>query len=156
MTTVHTVVKFLVGHVLAGATVIVGTLLVALVCYVVGLATAPHGIDTPMAVIPEFLTLMFLAGAFAVSASTGSFLISLLLTWLRTKRHFPVWLPVMLVPVLTFIVVLVVCGRSKGMSFMAVVTGAAFVYFGIYWGLLTSSAAVLDFLRRRVSSQMTA
>ena len=156
MVTLHTALKFVVGHVLAGAVVILGTLFVALVCYVIGLATAPHGIDTPMAMIPEFLTLMFMAGVFALVVSTSSFLISVLLTWLRTKRHFPAWLPVIVVPVLTYIAVLLAFGRTMDMAFMAAVTGAAFVYFGIYWTLLTSSAAVLDFLRRRLSSQKTA
>ncbi len=153
MVTFHTALKFVVGHVLAGAVVILGTLLVALACYVIGLATAPHGIDTPAAVIPEFLTLMFMVGVFALVASTASFLISVLLTWLRTKRHFPAWLPVVTIPLLTFVVVLVIFGRTRDMSFVAVVTGMAFVYFGIYWVLLTSSGAVLDFLRRKLFRQ---
>jgi Na+/H+ antiporter NhaB len=156
MVTLHTTLKFIVGHVLAGAVVILGTLLVALICYLIGLATAPHGIDTPVAVIPEFLMLMFMAGGFAVIASTASFLISTLLTWLRTKRRFPVWLPVVVVPLFTFIVVLLGFGETRGWDFVAVVTGSAFIYFGIYWTLLASSGAVLDFLRRKLSSQKTA
>ena len=83
MVTFHTVLKFMVGHVLAGAVIILGTLFVTFMSYVTGLATAPHGVDTPVAVIPEFLSLMFMAGAFAVLASTGLFLISTLLQWLR-------------------------------------------------------------------------
>jgi hypothetical protein len=156
MVTLHTALKFVVGHVLAGAVVILGTLFVTFVCYVFGLATAPHGIDTPVAVIPEFLTLMFMVGVFAVILSTASFVVSVLLTWLRAKRRFPVWLPVAAIPLLTFIVVLLLYGRTRDMSFVAVVTGTAFVYFGIYWTLLTSSGAVLDFFRRKLSSQKTA
>jgi hypothetical protein len=156
MVTFHTALKFVVGHVLAGAVVILGTLLVALVCYVIGLATAPHGIDTPVAVIPEFLSLMLMAGVFAVIASTASFLISVLLSWLRAKLRFPAWLPVVGVPLLTFVVVLPAFGRTRDMSFVAVVTGTAFVYFGVYWTLLTSSGAVLDFFHRKLSSQRTA
>jgi hypothetical protein len=153
MVSSHTVLKFIAGHVLAGAVVILGTLIVTLVGFVIGLATAPQGIDTPVAVIPEFLMLMFGAGFFAVLVSTASFLLSALLTWLRTKRNFPAWLPVIFVPVLTFVVVRLVFGQTKGMSFVATVTGTAFVYFGIYWTLLTSSGAVLDFLGRKLSFQ---
>ena len=156
MVTFHTVLKFLVGHILAGAVVIVGTLFVTFLCYVIGLATAPEGIDTPVAEIPLFLMLMLMAGAFAVVASTASFLTSVLLTWLRTKRRFPAWLPVLAVPLLTFVVVLLAFGRTRGMDFVAVVTGSTFVYFGIYWTLLTSSGAVLDFLRRKLSRHQTA
>jgi hypothetical protein len=156
MITLHTTLKFIVGHVLAGAVVILGTLLVALVCYIIGLAAAPHGIDTPVAVIPEFLMLMFMAGVFAVIASTASFLISVLLTWLRTKRRFPVWLPVVVVPLFTFIVVLLGFGETRGLDFVAVVTGSAFIYFGIYWTLLTLSNALLDFARRKLSRERPA
>jgi drug/metabolite transporter superfamily protein YnfA len=154
--TFHTVLKFIVGHVLAGAVVILGTLFVTFVCYIVALATAPHGIDTPVAVIPEFLTLMFMAGVVAVVASTGSFLLSVLLMWLRSKRHFPAWLPIAVIPLLALLVVLLIFGRTKDMGFVAVVTGGVFLYFGIYWTLLTSSAAVLDFIRRKLSGQKAA
>ena len=153
MVTFHTILRFIVGHVLAGAVVILGTLLVTLVCYIVGLATARQGIDTPVAVIPEFLMVMFMAGVFAVIASTVSFLISALLTWFRTKRQFPAWLPVLVIPLLTFIVVLLAFGQTRGMDFVALVTGLAFVYFGIYWTLLMSSSAVLDFARGKLSSR---
>ena len=149
MITFHTVLKFLVGHILAGAVVILGTLLVTFVCYIIGLATASGGIDTPVAEIPMFLMLMFMAGVVAVSASTGSFLISVLLTWLRSKRRFPAWLPVIGIPLLAFVAVFLIHGQTKDMVFVAIVTGAVFVYFGIYWTLLTSSSAVLDFLRRK-------
>lgn len=156
MVTFHTILKFIIGHVLAGATVILGALLVTMVCYIIGLATAPQGIDTPVAVIPEFLILMFMAGVIAVIASTASFVISALLTWLRTKRHFPAWLPVIIIPLLTFLVVLLAMGQTRGMDFVALVTGMAFVYFGIYWTLLTSSSAVLDFARRKLSRERPA
>ena len=149
MVTFHTVLKFLVGHILAGAVVVLGTLLVTFVSYIIGLATAPDGIDTPMAEIPLFLMLMFMSGVVAVSASIGSFLISVLLTWLRSKRRFPAWLPVIAIPLLAFVVVFLIYGQTKDMIFVAIVTGAVFVYFGIYWTLLTSSSAVLDFLRRK-------
>ena len=152
----HTILKFIVGHVLAGAVVIFGTLLVALVCYIIGLARAAHGIDTPAAEIPFFLTLMCMAGLFALIASTGSFLVSTLLTWLRAKRHFPAWVPVVAIPLMTFGFVLPVFGRSKGLDFVAVVTGAVFIYFGIYWALLMSSAAFLDFFRRKFSRHTAA
>jgi hypothetical protein len=78
------------------------------------------------------------------------------LTWLRAKRRFPAWLPVVGVPLLTFIVVLLVFRETRDMSFVAVVTSLAFVYFGIYWTLLTSSGAVIDFFRRKLSIQKTA
>lgn len=156
MVTSHTILKFIVGHALAGAVVILGTLFVALVCYIVGLATAPQGIDTPVAVIPELLILMFMAGVSAVIVSTASFVISALLTWLRMKRQFPAWLPVIVIPLLTFVVVLLAFGQTRGMGFVALVTGLAFVYFGIYWTLLTSSGVVLDFFRRKLSNQKTA
>ncbi len=156
MVTFHTVLKFLVGHILAGAVVILGTLLVTFVCYVVGLATAPEGIDTPVAEIPFFLTLMFMAGVVAVSASTGSFLISVLLTWLRSKRHFPGWLPVIAIPLLAFVIVFLIWGQTKGVVFVAIMTGAISLYFGTYWTLLTSSSAVLDFLRRKLIREKTA
>jgi hypothetical protein len=156
MVTLHTGLKFVVGDVLAGAVVILGTLLVTGVCYLFGLATAPRGIDTPVAVIPEFLALMFTAGVFAVFLSTASFVVSVLLTWLRTKRHFPAWLPVIALPLVTFLVVLLLYGRTRDMSFVAVVTGLAFLYFGIYWTLFTSSGAVIDFLRWKLSSQKAA
>jgi hypothetical protein len=151
--TSHTALKFIVGHVLAGAVIILGTLFVTFVCYIVGLASAPQGIDTPVAEIPFFLTLMFMVGVFAIGVSTGSFLISTLLQWLRTKWHFSVWLPVFVVPLLTFLVVLLAFGRTRDMAFVELVTGMAFVYFGIYWILLMSSAAVLDFFRRKLSRQ---
>ncbi|HTL18787.1 MAG TPA: hypothetical protein VL793_16235 [Patescibacteria group bacterium] len=70
--------KFIGGRVLAGAVVILGTLLMTLVCYAFALATAPNGIDTPAAVIPEFLILMVTVGIFAVIVSTASFLVSVL------------------------------------------------------------------------------
>ncbi len=149
MVTFHTVLKFLVGHILAGAVVILGTLLATFVCYIIGLVTASGGVDTPMAEIPQFLLLMFMAGVVAVSASTGSFLISVLLTWLRSKRRFPAWLPVIAVPLLAFVVVFLIHGQTKDMAFLAIVTGAVFAYFGTYWTLLTSSSAVLDYLRRK-------
>jgi hypothetical protein len=155
MVTFHKISKFIIGHVLAGTVLILGTLLVVLVCYIIGLATAPQGIDTPAAVIPEFLMLMFMAGVFAVIASTASFLISVFLTCLRTKRQFPAWPPVIVVPLLTFVVVLLAFGQTRGMSFVALVTGLAFVYFGIYWTLLTSFSAVLDFARRKLSRVRT-
>ncbi|MDB6021605.1 MAG: hypothetical protein JWQ04_1462 [Pedosphaera sp.] len=151
MVTFHTVLKFLVGHILAGAVIILGTLLFTFVCYVAGLATAPHGIDTPVAVIPEFLMLMFMAGLVAVIASTGSFLISTLLTWLRTKRHFPAWLPIAVVPLVAFLIIFLIFGRTKDLAFIAAGAGGVFVYFGIYWTLLTTSAAVLDFIFRKGS-----
>lgn len=156
MGTFHTVLKFIVGHVLAGAVIILGTLFVTLVCYVVGLATAPQGIDNPVAVIPEFLALMFLAGVFAVAASTCSFLISAFLQWLRSKQYFPVWLPLFVVPLLTSLVAFLAFGRTGDRAFGWIETGMTFVYFGIYWTLLTSSAAVLDFLRRKLSGQKAA
>lgn len=134
---------------------ILGTLLVTFVCYVVGVATAAGGIDNPIAVIPEFFALMFLAGVFAVVFSTAAFVVSVLLTWLRAKRFFPAWLPVFAVPLVTFLVVVLLYGRTREMSFVAVVTGLAFVYFGIYWTLLTSSGAVIDLLRRKFSGQKT-
>lgn len=40
MLTLHTTLKLIVGHILAGAVVILGTLLVTLACYIIGLATA--------------------------------------------------------------------------------------------------------------------
>jgi hypothetical protein len=95
---------------------------------------------------------MFMAGVFAVIVSTASFLTSVLLTWIRTKRRFPAWLPVFVIPLLAFIVVLLAFGRTRDRGFVGVVTGAAFVYFGVYWTLLTSSGAVLDFCRRKLSS----
>ena len=155
MVTLHTTLKFVVGHVLAGAVVILGTLLVTLLCYIISLATAPHGIDTPMAVIPEFLALMFMAGVFAVIASTASFLISILLTWLRSKRRFPAWLPVVVIPLITFVAVYLIYGRTRDMGFVGVATGLAFLYFGIYWTLLMTSEAVLDFFRRKCSAHKT-
>ena len=155
MVTFHTTLKFLVGHILAGAVVIFGTLFVTFVCYVLGLTTAVHGIEMPAAEIPFFLTLMFMAGVVAVTASTGSFLISVLLTWLSSKRHFPAWLPIIAIPLLAFVVVFLMFGQTKDMIFVAVVTGGVFIYFGIYWTLLTSSSAVLDFLRRSLSRQRT-
>ena len=156
MVTFYSVLKFMAGHVLAGAVVILGTLFATLIFYVVGLATAPNGIDTPVAVIPEFLMLMCIAGVFAFVASTGSFLISILLTWLRSKMRFPVWLPIAVIPLVAFLVVVLIYGRTKDMRFMSVVTGGVFVYFGIYWTLLTSSAALLDFIRAKLSGQKTA
>lgn len=153
MVTLHSALKFVAGHVLAGAVIILGTLFVTFACYVIGLATAPHGIDTPVAVIPEFLTLMFMAGIFAVIASTASFLISALLVWLRTKRHFPAWLPLVVIPSATFILTLLIFGPTRGLDFVGLMTALAFVYFGTYWTLLTSSGAVLDFLRRKLSRQ---
>jgi hypothetical protein len=153
MATFHTILKFVAGHILAGAVIIFGTLFVAFVCYLAGLATAPQGIATPFAVIPEFLMLMFTVSVFAVIVSTSSFLVSALLQWLRSKRHFPVWLPLLLIPVLTFLLVLVMFARTRGMAFVALITGMTFMYFGVYWTLLTSSAAVLDFLRHKLSRQ---
>jgi hypothetical protein len=152
----HTALKFIIGHVLAGATIILGTLFVTFVCYLLGLAKAHDSFDTPAAELPFFLSLMFMSGIFAVIASTVSFLISVFLTWLRTKRRFSVWLPIVVVPLLTFIVVLPVFGRTRGLDFVWVATGLAFLYFGIYWTLLTSSGAVLDFLRRIFSRRTTA
>jgi hypothetical protein len=154
MVAFHTSLKFVVGHVLAGAVVIFGTLLVTLVCYIIGLATAPDGIDTPVAVIPEFLGLMFMAGFFAVMISTVSFVISVLLTWLRSKWPFPVWFPILAIPILTFVIVLLV-SRPTDLSLVALVTGAAFIYFSIYWTLLTSSGAALDYFRIKFSNQKT-
>lgn len=150
--TFHSVLKFIVGHVLAGAVVILGTLLVTLVCYIVGLATDSKGLDTPVAEIPFFLSLMFMAGVAAIIASTSSFLISIFLLWLRSKRPFPFWLPILMVPLLTSVFVLLIFGSAKDMQFMAATTGMAFVYFGIYWTILMSSSAVLDFLRSKILS----
>ncbi len=99
---------------------------------------------------------MLMAGVFAVIASTASFMISALLSWLRTKRQFPLWLPVIVIPLLAFVVVLLAFGHSRGTDFVALVTGLVFVYFGIYWTLLVSSSAVLDFARRKLSRERTA
>ena len=148
MVTTQSVLKFIIGHVLAGAVVISGTLLVAFVCYIIGLTTAAGGIDTPPAEFSLFLMIMFMTAVFAVMASTASFLVSVFLTWLRTKRPFPVWAPILLVPVLTLAIILPIFRKTQGIDFVLVVTGVAFVYFGIYWTILTSSAAVLDFLRQ--------
>jgi len=153
MVSFHTALKFIVGHILAGATIILGTLLVTVVCYVVGLTNDPHGIDTPVAEIPLFLTLMFMAGIFAVIVSTGSFVLSTLLQWLRPKLHFPVRLPPFVVALLTFMVMLLRFGADGDVAFVALVTGMSFVYFGIYWTLLTCSAAVLDFFQRKLLSR---
>jgi drug/metabolite transporter superfamily protein YnfA len=65
-------------------------------------------------------------------------------------------LPIAVIPLLALLVVLLIFGRTKDMGFVAVVTGGVFVYFGIYWTLLTSSAAVLDFIRRKLSGQKAA
>lgn len=153
MVTLHTALKFVVGHFLAGAIVILGTLLVTCMCYLIGLANAPHGIDTPVAMIPEFLSLMFMAGVVAVAASTGSFLISSFLIWLRAKRQFPAWLPIFVIPTVAFVTVFLIFGRTKDMIFVTVLTGAVFVYFGVYWTLLTSSSAVLDYVHQKLSNR---
>lgn len=50
---------------------------------------------------------------------------------------------------LTLVVVLLSHGLRNDLSFVAAVTGTAFVYFGIYWTLLTSSGVVVDFVRRQ-------
>jgi hypothetical protein len=141
------------GHILAGAVIISGTLLFTLVCYFFGLATSSYGIDTPAAVIPEFLALMFMASVFAVAVSTGAFILSTLFQWLRSKWHFPVWLPLIIVPPLTFLVTLLVFGRARGLEFAALVTGMSFLFFSIYWTLFVSSGAVLDFIRHKLSKE---
>ena len=133
---------------MAGTGIILGTLLVAVICYAVGLANVPNGIDTPAAVIPEFLALMFVAGILGVAASTGAFLISIFLQWLRSKWTFSVWLPLLLVPSLVFLVTLLTVGPTRGMDFVVLVTGMAFLHFGIYWTLLSLSGVFLDFFRR--------
>ena len=139
----------MVGHVLAGATVILGTLLVTAVGYFAGLVTSPGGIENPVAVIPEFLSLMLMCGAYAVIASTCSFLISVLLQWVRSKWLFPVWLPLIVVPLVTLLVTLPLFEQTRGLPFVELVTGTAVIYFGIYWLVLATSAAVLNYLKRK-------
>ena len=156
MISFHTILKFIVGHVLAGAVVILGTLLVTLVCYVVGISTTPDGIDTPAAEVPAFLMLMLTVFLAAITASTGSFVISVFLTWLRTRWKFPAWLPVLVIPSLAFLVLFLIFGRSKDIGFIGLLTGAVFFYFGLYWTLLASSSALLDFLRRKLWKQKAA
>ena len=152
MVTFPAVLKFVLGHILAGAVVIFGSLLVALVCYAFGLSTATHGIESPFAVIPEFLSVMFMVGFLAVIISTVCFLISVLLVWLRAKCHFPAWIPVVGVPIVAFVVLLAFRGASD-MRFGALMAGLSFVYFGVYWTILTLSGVVLDFLCRMVSNK---
>jgi drug/metabolite transporter superfamily protein YnfA len=149
----HTILKLLVRHVLAGAIIILGTLFVAFAIYAVGLLTSSDGIDTPVAEIPAFLMWMLMASVVAVVASTGSFLITAFLQWMRSKRHFSVWLPIVVMPVLTFLIVYLTCIQTKDMAFMASVTGGIFVYFTIYWIVVNSSAAVLDIIRRKLTGQ---
>jgi hypothetical protein len=149
MATFHSVLKFLVGHILAWAVVILGTLGVTLAGYVWGLSTTPDAMDTPVAAFAAFLGVMIMTGLFAVGASTGCFLVSVLLSWLRSQKQFPVWLPVILVPTVTFFFMLLLVWGTQDLSFVGLVTGLVFVYFGVYWTLLTFSGAVLDFFRRR-------
>ena len=151
----HAILKFLVGHLLASGIVSLGTVLVTVVCYFIGLTRSHDSFDTPAAEIPLFLMVMFAALVLAAIASAGSFVISVFLTWLRTKRPFSAWLPVFIIPVLTFLATLPVFGAARGIDFVWTVTGLTFVYFGIYWTLLTSSGALLDFLRKKFSKQTT-
>jgi hypothetical protein len=139
----NTNIKFMVGHALAGAVVILGTLLVAAIGYIMGLASAPKG--SAGSVIPGFFKLMFTASVVAVIVAATSFLTSVFLMWFRTKRHFPLWLPVLIVPPLACFVALF----FGDLEFVATMTSASFIYFGIYWALLLSSSALLDFLRER-------
>ena len=139
----------MVGHGLAGAVVILGTLLVTAVCYISGLGAEPHGMNTPVAVVSGFLKLMCAAGVLAVIASATLFLLSVFLMWFRTKRRFPLWLPVVIVPLLACFVVLF----FGDLELVATMTSAAFIYFGIYWTLLISFSPLLDFLRRMRSSE---
>ena len=141
----NTNIKFMVGHALAGAVVILGTLLVAAVGYIIGLSTAPKGVNTPASVIPDFFKLMFTAGVVAVIVAATSFLVSVFLMWFRTRRLFPLWLPLLVVPALACFVVLF----FGDLEFVATMTSASFIYFGVYWTLLLSSGAVLDFLHQR-------
>ena len=155
MSKFHTTLKFVLGHVLAGMAVMVGTVLFAAACYLILLATAPEGIENPVAGIPEFLMLMFMAGVFAVAVSTGLFLISVFLTVLRSKRSFPVWLPVLIVTLVAFAAACLALAGTGDWASIVFLTVASFVYFGTYWTILTSSAAVLDFFRRKFSRTKT-
>jgi hypothetical protein len=155
MATFHSVLKFLVGHILAGAVVILGTLGVMLAGYAWGLSTTPDAMDTPVAAFAAFLGVLIMTALFAVGASAGCFLVSVLFTWMRSQKHFPVWLPVIFLPTVTFFFMLLLFWGTQDLSLVGIVTGLVFVYFGVYWTLLTFSGAVLDFIRRRLAERKT-
>ena len=142
-------IKFVTGHILAGSTLIVGALLVMMACYLFGIATSSDGIDNPVAVVPEFLMLMFLTGCVAVAVSTGCFLASTLLTAIRSKRPFKPWLPVVLSPIFGFPIAYSLFGRSDSQTFALVVAFALSACFALYWTVLVSSGALVDFLAGR-------
>jgi hypothetical protein len=151
MLTLHTVLEFVVGHVQAGAGGIICSLVFALGSYAVGLyQSVDGGLDTPVAEFTFFMTLMFTIGLFAVAMSIGSFAVSTLLIWLRTKRRYPLWVPVLAVPLVTLFVVLMVFGGNRDLNFMEFATPLTLVCFGVCWTLLAFSAAVLDFIRRKI------
>ncbi len=146
----HAFLRFSAGHMLAGSAVVVSTLLVTLVCYALAAATAPHGAGNLLEPMPSFASFMFAGFVVALVAAAGSCLLSVVLTWVRSKKHFPGWLPVAIVPLVALVVLLLLFGQVQYTIFIAIVTGTVFVCFGIYWTVLTSSPAVLGFLRRQL------
>ena len=145
-----TFLRFFAGHMLAGTAVVLSTLLVTLVCYVLAAATSPHGAGNLLEPMPSFAAFMFAGFVVALIAAAGSFLLSIVLTWLRSKKHFPGWLPVAIVPLVALVVLLLLFGQVQYTIFIAIVTGSVFVCFGIYWTVLASSPAVLGFVRRQL------
>jgi hypothetical protein len=152
MTTCRTFLKSLAVHGFAGAAVVLTTLFVSLLCYIAGVATAPHAAGSLLEPMPSFATWMLAGFVIAAIASIGSFLASLVLTWLRSKWPFPGWIPVLVIPLLALVALLLLCGELRYTIFIALSTVAVFLCFGIYWAVLTSRA-LLDFLRRRSSKE---
>ncbi len=142
----YAVLKFAISHVFAGIIVIFGSLFVTFSCYIITLIMNPHGIDNPIGIIPEVLALMFTAGLFAAGVSIASFVLSIILTWIRSKKRFHLILPILVTPILTFVIVSLIFREisEKGVFTTVVLC----LYFGVYWIALASSDVVIALFRK--------
>ncbi len=143
-------VKFVIGHVLAGVALISGILLLAAVLYGFGLATAPSGVDNPVAVIPEFLFWMLIAFTGALACSTLCFLTTCLFQWFRRKFGIPAWLPPLLVSPIALTVSAAIWWPNERAAAWGFGWGFS-LSFASYWSIVASSNVVADYFFARLA-----
>ena len=146
MSSTSTVLKASVGHLLASAVLVFGTLFVVLMYFMFGLMTAPGGIENPAAAFIELGMLLSYAGGGAVTITIGALLVSVILQVIHAKRRFPRWLPVIVIPLLNVPFLLLSILPGSQIAPVALTILIMSVYFCVYWVVLTSTTVVLDLL----------
>jgi hypothetical protein len=133
--------KLPLAHLFAGGAVMGSTMIVSALCYVAGVATAPHAAGSVLDPMPSFTRWMLVGFALAVFGSFSAFIVSLVMTWVRKRWAFPRLVPIVVVPLLAFIAMLLFFGQVEHTIMIVLTTVATFAWFGIYWTVLTFSCA---------------